>query len=342
MDARRVKRVMLGRGGAPLRLAYRGATAAAVRGVRALDRVTGERSDPSTRAETARTVTMAVKTFQRPDIARRLVRSARTVFDGRIVVADDSATPMTFPEPGVDVIALPFNSGVSVGRNAALDAVGTEFVLVTDDDIVFTRATDVDAARRRLQSCPEIDVVGFLRVELPRWMAHDFDADALFAGHREPLRPWGELVCGLPVRYKIEQVYLARTEAVGRVRWDPRIRMVDHADFFSRAAGELVVVLDTSIRAYHAQTPFDAEYARYRQDVAADLRYLSRVWGARAAGRTDEGSLPTSEGPAPTAEGWGPANEGPVAANEGPVPTTEGPVPMNEGPPPTGAGPRRA
>ena len=183
---------------------------------------------------------------------------------------------------------MPFNSGVSVGRNAALDLVGTEFVLVTDDDIVFTRATDVDAARRRLQACPEIDVVGFLRVELPRWFAVDFGPDALFHGHREPLRPWGELVGGLPVRYKIEQVYVARTEAIQRVRWDPAVRMVDHADFFSRAAGEIVVVLDTAIRAYHAQTPFDANYARYRQDTAADLRYLADVWRARAKARREE------------------------------------------------------
>ena len=158
----------------------------------------------------------------------------------------------------------------------------------TDDDLVFTAATDVDAARRRLQACPDIDVVGFLRVELPRWMAHDFGPDALFEGHREPLRPWGELIDGLPVRYKIEQTYLARTEAIRRVRWDPNIRMVDHSDFFSRAAGEIVVVLDSSIRAYHARTPFDPEYTRYRLDIAPDQAYLGRVWRQRAAERVNE------------------------------------------------------
>jgi len=231
------------------------------------------------------TVTMTVKTFQRPDVARRLVRSARRVFDGRIVVADDSPSPVTFEDPNVEVLPLPFNSGVSVGRNAALDAVDTEFVFVTDDDIVFTGATDIDSARRRLESHPEIDVVGFLLVSVPRWRANDTGPDALFTGHREPLRGWGEIVGGLPVRYKIAQVYLARTEAIRKVRWDPAIRMVDHRDFFSRAAGEIVVVLDMSIRAYHAQTPFDAEYTRYRLDTSADLAYLGRVWGERAKAR---------------------------------------------------------
>ncbi|HSF97620.1 MAG TPA: glycosyltransferase [Ornithinibacter sp.] len=304
MDAKRlrqVKRAMDGRGGAPLRSAYRVATAGALVAVKAVDRLSAGRGDPEERAESALTVTMAVKTFKRPEVARRLVRSARTVFDGRIVVADDSPAPMSFDDPLVDVIAMPFNSGVSVGRNAALDAVDTEFVLVTDDDLVFTAATDVDAARRRLQTCPDIDVVGFVRVELPRWMAHDFGPDSLFRGHREPLRPWGQLVGGLPVRLKIEQTYLARTEAIRRVRWDPQIRMVDHADFFSRASGEIVVVLDPAIRAYHARTPFDPEYTRYRLDVSPDQAYLGRVWRQRAAAqaRGEEPDMSVRSGPSP-------------------------------------------
>ena len=126
----------------------------------------------------------------------------------------------------------------------------------TDDDLVFTAATDVDAARRRLQACPDIDVVGFLRVELPRWMAHDFGPDALFEGHREPLRPWGELIDGLPVRYKIEQTY-------------------------------------------HARTPFDPEYTRYRLDIAPDQAYLGRVWRQRAAARArgEEPDMTVAPGP---------------------------------------------
>ena len=98
----------------------------------------------------------------------------------------------------------------------------------------------------------------------------------------------GERVGGLPVRLKIEQTYLARTEAIRRVRWDPQIRMVDHADFFSRASGEIVVVLDQAIRAYHARTPFDPEYTRYRLDIAPDQAYLGRVWRQRAAERVNE------------------------------------------------------
>ena len=176
--------------------------------VRALDRsgaLQGRAFDAGERAETARRVTVAAKTFQRPKVARRLVPTLRRVFDGHIVIADDSRAPMISPDRLVDVIAMPFNSGVAIGRNTALEAVDTEYVLVTDDDIVFTAATDVDAARRRLDENPEIDVVGFLLVSVPRWRASDTGPDALFPGHREPIRRWGEIVGGLPVRYKIAQ-----------------------------------------------------------------------------------------------------------------------------------------
>lgn len=285
MDAQRMKRVMRGRGGAPLRALYRVAVGVELTAVTASARLRRGGPDDAERAETARRVTMAVKTFERPAVARRFVRSARRAFDGRIVIADDSKAPMSHPDPLVDVIALPFNSGVSVGRNAALDAVATEYVLVTDDDIVLTAATDVERARRFLDGCPEVDVVGFLLVELPGWYANDHGADTLFAGHDEPLREWGTLVGGLPVRHKIPQVYLARTSSLMRVRWDENIRMVDHRDFFSRAAGHLLVVLDHGNHVYHARTPFDEGYIRYREDTQSDLQYLARVWAARAAAR---------------------------------------------------------
>lgn len=289
LDRRRLRRVMRGRGGAPLRLAYRVGVSVELAAVTTAARLGRRRPDRLERADTAHRVTMCVKTFERPAVARRFVRGARQVFDGRIVIADDSHEPMSHPDPRVEVIALPFNSGVPTGRNTALAAVTTEYVLVTDDDIVFTAASDVDRARRTLDEHPEIDVVGFLLVELPGWYANDHGPDALFAARDEPLREWGTLVGGLPVRYKIPQVYLARTASVQKVRWDEHIRMVDHKDFFSRASGRLVVVLDTGNHVYHARTPFDAEYIRYREDTQADLVYLADKWGERALGAGSTG-----------------------------------------------------
>ena len=285
-----LRRALHGPGGGVLRLGHRAAVACEVVAVSAAARLGAPAPDPAERAETARRVTVAVKTFERPSVIRRHLRSVRRVFDGRVVVADDSRRPMTSDDPLVEVVPLPFDSGVTVGRNAAVAAVTTEYVLVTDDDIVFTAATDLERARRVLDDNPEVDVVGFLRIDLPEWSAYDHGPDALFAGHDAPLRPWGELVGGLPVRYKIAQVFLGRTEAVRAVGWDENLRMVDHKDFFSRACGQLLVVQDAAVQVLHARAPFSSRYAPHRGNTSSDLAYLSRVWAERARERRRDGA----------------------------------------------------
>ncbi|MFW5469867.1 glycosyltransferase family 2 protein [Knoellia sp. CPCC 206435] len=273
---------MRGRFAGPLRTGYRHVERSQLALVRRADRARFGRATAEERHEVARRVTMTVKTFERPEVLRRCLASARDVFDGRIVVADDSRVPVSGLGPGIDVIPMPFNSGVPAGRNAALDTVATELVFVTDDDIVFTAASDVVAAMNYLDDHPDVDLVALSRVDLPRWRAvHWLGAEALFPGAEAPLVPFGTEVGGLPVVPKAPQLYLARTASIQRVRWDERLRMVDHRDFFSRASGRIVAVQARTVRAYHLRTPFDPFYTRYREDVAADLRTLGEIWSGR-------------------------------------------------------------
>jgi len=100
-------------------------------------------------------VTIAVKTFQRPEALLRLLESIRRFYPAVAVhVVDDSERAL---EPVPDVITrywhLPFNSlGVSAGRNFSLRHVETEYVLVCDDDMVFGRRTDLGEMLRTLIS----------------------------------------------------------------------------------------------------------------------------------------------------------------------------------------------
>lgn len=274
----RIKTALHSPGGAPLRLVFRAVTVTQLGLARVLDAGRTPAQSAEQRAEVARRVTMAAKTFQRPSTARRMVRTVRRVFDGRIVIADDSRQPMTSPGRNVEIISMPFNSGVPAGRNAALDAVNTEFVLVSDDDIVFTQASNLASALAYLDAHPEVDIVGFRRVDLPQGRWADHGPNVLFRGAAQPLRPWGEIIGGLPVRHKVAQLYLARTDSIQQVRWDENIRMVDHQDFFSSASGRLLSVVDPQIIAYHARTPFDAEYTAYRNDIAQDMIHLGQKW----------------------------------------------------------------
>ena len=67
-------------------------------------------------------LTLVVKTFERPATLRRLVTSIRRLYPTvRVIVVDDSRVPSQLP--GVDTIALPYDQGVSIGRQAGLDQV---------------------------------------------------------------------------------------------------------------------------------------------------------------------------------------------------------------------------
>ena len=71
-----------------------------------------------------------IKTFERPAKLKRLVDSIRRLYPGlTIIVVDDSRHPRNLPE--VENINLPFDSGVSAGRNAGVKAVGTTIHVVS-------------------------------------------------------------------------------------------------------------------------------------------------------------------------------------------------------------------
>jgi hypothetical protein len=280
----RAKRVMMGPYGAPLRWAHRGTVRTELGAIATVDRVRTRRARRTRRsaeddAWLADQLTITAKTFLRPATAARLVRTARRAFTGRIVIADDSHTPMTAPDDRTTIVALPFNSGVSRGRNAALAVVDTPYAFVTDDDVVFTAASDLLGAVAYLEENPDVDVVCATQIELPRWYRWPYgDERELFPGHLPPLRPYGELVDGLPVVLKAPQAFVGRTDRLREVPYDENIRMVDHRDFYSSASGRLVFVHAPWLVVFHARTPFNRVYTSYREDVAADLAYLAGKW----------------------------------------------------------------
>lgn len=223
-------------------------------------------------------VTLVIKTFERPAVLRRMLKSARAVFAGPIVIADDSASPVVIDDPGVRVLALPFDSGVAAGRNALLDAVETEFVWMADDDMILLPDFDLSRIVRYLERNPEVDACGGRVINLPHLASTDYLSSGLFAYRGEPRLPQGTLVDGLPVSYKVPNFYVARTRAVRAVRYDDRLKRVDHTDFFTSAYGRLLCVWDAAMVCLHAHAYFDPRYLAFRQDTAADGAYLGSKW----------------------------------------------------------------
>ena len=93
-------------------------------------------------------VTIIVKTFLRPNCIKRFIKSVRLYYPKiTILVCDDSDKPLynnNYENDNVIWYTLPFNSGVSIGRNLLLSKVKTKYFITCDDDLIFDKNTIID------------------------------------------------------------------------------------------------------------------------------------------------------------------------------------------------------
>lgn len=220
-------------------------------------------------------LTAIVKTFERLGVLGRLITSIKRRYPNlHVIVVDDSRNPQSFP--GAQTIVMPYDSGVSAGRSEALRHVTTKYVLVLDDDFVFYRHTGLEASLAIMEAHPEIDIIGGEVIDLPFYEAGDYRKSGLFDTDAGATMPEGSSIGGLPVYDKVANFFIARTDRIRLVGWDPQLKRVDHADFFTRSKGILTTVCNSRMKCLHAKTPFDAAYMKKREDVAEDLRILQR------------------------------------------------------------------
>jgi glycosyltransferase involved in cell wall biosynthesis len=189
-----------------------------------------------------RNVTVLVKTYERPDSLRRLVASIRRFYPAiPILVVDDSEEPLQpVPQEITRYIHLPHDSvGVAGGRNYALRHVETEYVLISDDDLLFESRTDLGrmlgtlrTTRFGVVSCKCLDHdpwrpvrLGFRRFEGSAEVVDDMVVRRLGAASGR--------MDGLPVYDVVAQFFMARTDTLGEDPWDASLAVgVEHVEFF--------------------------------------------------------------------------------------------------------------
>ena len=232
-------------------------------------------------------VTFIYKSFQRQNLAKRLYRNIQKYYPGvRVIIADDSSKPLQLSGPGLQIIQLPFNVGLSAGLNRALELVETPFVIRMDDDELLSPTTNFHGQLEFLLNHPEVDLVGVLPMNLPYkrgWKEKGLALYQLFNMQdaekplKIPHRTWidqNHVVLG-----KVPNIFLARCDAYRKVGYDDHIRMIDHHEFFFRAAGNLVSVLSCEGCVFHNHYPFDHAYQAYRADIRGDRAYIARKYG---------------------------------------------------------------
>ena len=88
-------------------------------------------------------LSIVIKTFERPYCTNRIIDSIFHYYPKmKVIVGDDSRNPGE--NDAVEYHKLPFNSGISYGRNFLIDQVKTKYFLLLDDDFIFTEKTDLN------------------------------------------------------------------------------------------------------------------------------------------------------------------------------------------------------
>ena len=207
-------------------------------------------------------LTILIKTFERRRAVRRLVRSIRRRYpQASIVVVDDSREPK--PIDGVTTILLPYDSGASAGRNAALDQIRTKYFLLLDDDFVFSRRQHLGLLIQQMEKYPEIDILGGRYIDLPFYIKHDFQEIPVHSSE-QPKAPLNTYFGDNRVVDKVQNYFIARTNVVREIRWNETLKTLEHTEFFVRAKGQATTAFRTDMFILHAKTPFDREYLRKR------------------------------------------------------------------------------
>ena len=116
-------------------------------------------------------------------------------------------------------------------------------------------------------------------VHLPLFHTTDYRQAELPRTEARSVVPLGSSIDGLPVYDKVANFFVARTERLRLVDWDPALKRMEHADFFTRARGVLTSVHNAELKCLHAGTPFDAAYMAHRRNVTGDVAVLKARYG---------------------------------------------------------------
>lgn len=226
-------------------------------------------------------VTFVYKSFERQKMAKRLYKNIQSYYPGvKVIIADDSLKPLDLIDEPLEVIQLPFNSGLSAGLNRALERVTTPFVIRMDDDELLTPYARFHEQLNFLLAHEEVDLVGILPLNLPQCQRLQ---KAALPYYKQSMReaPKKLIIPHLTeidethvVVGKAPNIFIARTEKIREVGYDDNIRMIDHNEFFCRAAGNLVSTLDPTSYVLHYHNWFDRHYQKYRSDYKGDQRYI--------------------------------------------------------------------
>lgn len=188
-------------------------------------------------------VAVIIKTFERVNPIIKCVNSIlKSMPYAKMYIADDShainETKKKLYEKikkmGHTVIRLPYDSGLSAGRNACLDKITEKYTLVCDDDFVVEDGKNIQKAIGKLDSYINIICGSLVRTdgephEDYNYKLHIKEKNLFIRNVTTPIVNGLQQV-GIGLNFMV-----AETKTFKEIRWDDNLKLGEHFDFFLRA-----------------------------------------------------------------------------------------------------------
>lgn len=196
-------------------------------------------------------------------------------------------------------VSLPFDSGLTVKRNAAVKISTRKYILCGCDDFDFTQeAIDgIHILTQVLDECPNVDIavgrVNNIRYEgFLEWKAGEYIREHYLVPGADDRNGWNVPIALKPhVQWSIDigiNYFLARREVLEQFPWDENIRPIggEHGDFFlTLKFARKRVVWVPGVNIHTINLPYemqDSRYAQYRRRAfLTGHRIFLDKWGVK-------------------------------------------------------------
>jgi len=262
----------------------------------------GRESDRGTPRARKSAIAVGIKTFMRAPTLYKTIEAIKTycTYPFKLYIADDGPQDddkryryQGLRKEGHEILPLPFDCGISIGRNAIIKAATEDYILITDDDVALADAESLKNMRAVLDSAPDIGLVAaVIKGESGEYFATEGYAKGVRfervgnmlkrtpAAHT--LHRVGETGPLYVVADQVPNFFLAKREVFQDVMWDNRIKVeFEHLDFFlalQQTKWKAAVCLNAN--ATHLRSDPEMDYNRYRRN--ASPAYLYSKWGFTA------------------------------------------------------------